>query len=178
MIQCLSKEEVNDQFGSLTMFQKNGLQALIAKVEYLGGISVFDENKLHGSPMVFDKRPKGLIIQSLLKSKYQVGISDECFKYFSIEHKDNIVGKKDKSVIGRALIGGVLLGPVGALVGGMSGIGEKDIKSKTIPDNILTIAFDDEGNERYFCFSVSMKNFKSTEEYFLRHYKDKMKYLE
>ncbi|WP_286909290.1 zinc-ribbon domain-containing protein [Clostridium sp. UBA1652] len=32
---------------------------------------------------------------------------------------------KDKSVIGRSVVGGLILGPVGALVGGMSGIGSK-----------------------------------------------------
>ncbi|WP_143314488.1 hypothetical protein [Clostridium sp. HBUAS56017] len=33
--------------------------------------------------------------------------------------------EKDKSVVGRALVGGVVLGPIGAAVGGMSGIGSK-----------------------------------------------------
>lgn len=32
---------------------------------------------------------------------------------------------KDKSVIGRAVVGGLILGPVGAVVGGMSGLGTK-----------------------------------------------------
>lgn len=34
--------------------------------------------------------------------------------------------QKDKSVIGRGVAGGLLLGPVGAIVGGMSGIGQKN----------------------------------------------------
>lgn len=33
--------------------------------------------------------------------------------------------EKNKSTIGRSAIGGVLLGPLGAIVGGMSGIGTK-----------------------------------------------------
>lgn len=33
--------------------------------------------------------------------------------------------EKSKSVAGRAVVGGIVLGPVGALVGGMSGIGNK-----------------------------------------------------
>jgi DNA-directed RNA polymerase subunit RPC12/RpoP len=32
----------------------------------------------------------------------------------------------DKSVIGRAVVGGLILGPLGAIVGGMSGIGNKE----------------------------------------------------
>lgn len=37
---------------------------------------------------------------------------------------------KNKSVIGRAALGGIIFGPLGAIVGGMSGIGQKPIKSK------------------------------------------------
>jgi len=36
------------------------------------------------------------------------------------------LSKTDKSVIGRAVIGGLILGPLGAIVGGMSGIGNKE----------------------------------------------------
>lgn len=34
--------------------------------------------------------------------------------------------KMDKSVIGRAVVGGLILGPLGAIIGGMSGIGSKE----------------------------------------------------
>ena len=36
------------------------------------------------------------------------------------------LSKSDKSVIGRAVVGGLILGPLGAIVGGMSGIGSKE----------------------------------------------------
>jgi len=36
------------------------------------------------------------------------------------------LSKTDKSVIGRAVVGGLILGPLGAIVGGMSGIGSKE----------------------------------------------------
>lgn len=38
------------------------------------------------------------------------------------------IEKQSKSIAGRAVIGGVLLGPVGAIVGGMTGFGTKDKK--------------------------------------------------
>jgi predicted ATP-dependent serine protease len=41
------------------------------------------------------------------------------------------LSKTDKSVIGRAVVGGLILGPLGAIVGGMSGIGNKEkLKNK------------------------------------------------
>ena len=45
-----------------------------------------------------------------------------------ISEKDII--EKQKSVVGRAVVGELLLGPLGAIVGGMSGIGDKS-KSET-----------------------------------------------
>lgn len=44
---------------------------------------------------------------------------------------DEMVTEKDKSVIGRAIIGGVLTGGLGAIIGGISGIGTKKKKKKT-----------------------------------------------
>lgn len=38
--------------------------------------------------------------------------------------------ESDKSVVGRAVVGGVLLGPLGAIVGGMSGIGSSTKANK------------------------------------------------
>ena len=38
-------------------------------------------------------------------------------------------GLKDKSVIGRAVVGAVVLGPIGAIVGGLSGLGSKNVKN-------------------------------------------------
>jgi len=174
-MKCLTKDEANEEFGTLSFFQKNGTQTLIAKIEYFCGVDLFDENKLFSSPVVLYMRPKGLIISSLMKSKIQIGILDENINYIVIEHKENIVGKKDKSIIGRAVIGGVLLGPLGAIIGGMSGIGEKEIKSKAIPDNIVSISYKDNLTDKIMSFSLSTKNFKATEEYFIRHYKNKYK---
>lgn len=43
---------------------------------------------------------------------------------------ENEIIESGKSTVGRALVGGVLLGPLGAIVGGMSGIGNKTKSSK------------------------------------------------
>jgi len=49
--------------------------------------------------------------------------------------------KKSKSVIGRAAVGGVLLGPVGAVVGGLSGLGSTEITNKKIKTEAIAIEF-------------------------------------
>lgn len=45
-------------------------------------------------------------------------------------HNEMVI-QKDKSVIGRAVVGGVLLGGLGAIIGGMTGIGSKKKSKKT-----------------------------------------------
>lgn len=44
---------------------------------------------------------------------------------------------KDKSVVGRAVAGGLLLGPLGAVIGGMSGIGTKSRKLDQETDYLI-----------------------------------------
>ena len=51
---------------------------------------------------------------------------------------------KDKSVIGRAALGGLLLGPLGAVVGGVSGVGDKK-KEKTLI--FLSVEYTDKDGE-------------------------------
>ena len=52
-----------------------------------------------------------------------------------------ITERKSKSVIGRAAVGGILLGPVGAVVGGLSGLGSTDISNKRIKAEAIAIEF-------------------------------------
>ncbi|TPG75610.1 hypothetical protein EEL32_24080 [Brevibacillus laterosporus] len=46
--------------------------------------------------------------------------------------------KQDKSVIARGVVGGVLIGPLGAIVGGMSGVGSKHKKGNYLVINYKT----------------------------------------
>ena len=82
--------------------------------------------------------------------------------------------KKSKSIIGRALVGGLILGPVGAIVGGMTGIGDKE-KSKSLSgiDNILSISYTENDIEYILLFECSDKKAKKVYEYFNKNYPDK-----
>lgn len=71
------------------------------------------------------------------------------FSFFNISHQQiismNFISHKEltnenKSVVGRAVVGGLLLGPLGAIVGGMSGIGSK---IKTLGNFYFAINFYD-----------------------------------
>ncbi len=60
--------------------------------------------------------------------------------------------KKGRSVVGRAVVGGLILGPLGAIVGGMSGIGDNEqLKNK----HYLIINFWDEISRTAQTFLIS-----------------------
>ena len=64
--------------------------------------------------------------------------------------------QKQKSVIGRAAVGGLLFGGLGAVVGAVSGTGTKEAKDPTL---YFIISYtDSEGNEQYL-------EFKDTRQY-------------
>jgi hypothetical protein len=76
--------------------------------------------------IVFHKN--GLKIHSGVFKKFEIPYSN----IITVQYEDrDSLGNyktKDKSVVGRAVAGGLLLGPLGAVVGGMSGIGTKSKK--------------------------------------------------
>lgn len=58
---------------------------------------------------------------------------------------DNLFAEKNKSVIGRGIVGGLLFGPAGALLGGLSGLGTKQVQSGS--DIPLIIAYANKDGE-------------------------------
>jgi len=82
---------------------------------------------VEGIPFVNSGDP---ILLCLYKDKVTIG--DKCtiplqdIKNIAILTEKELV-EKEKSVIGRAVVGGALLGPLGAVVGGMSGVKNKQV---------------------------------------------------
>lgn len=67
---------------------------------------------------------------------------------------DNLFVEKNKSVIGRGIVGGLLFGPAGVLLGGLSGLGTKQVLGGS--DIPLIIAYaNKEGEIQNIIFGVA-----------------------
>ena len=177
-MKLLNKAELNKYLEKeSTWFPKR----LVNKVAYVSGIEPFDE-LLNGrlftevvAPINFHFRPKGLQIEIMKGIKfYSIGIQESNILSINLEGQNQLFDLKNKSVIGRAVVGGLILGPVGAIVGGMTGIGQKQV-STNMPENLLSISFLEGNDERIILFSCKNKHRKDVENYFLKHYKNKFK---
>lgn len=70
---------------------------------------------------------------------------------------DDTITEKEKSVIGRAVVGGLIFGVVGAIVGGMSGIGTKrEIKT----EYFIKVTFNDNNELLLAPFMNNPENYK------------------
>jgi len=68
--------------------------------------------------------------------------------------------KKDRSVIGRGIAGGLLLGPLGAIIGGMSAVG----KQKHIKGQFLILNYIPAGQDETKVMAFDMKNLASAKK--------------
>ena len=115
---------------------------------YVDGIDLFENGLAVEASLNVEK--ECLTIKPRLGKKTDVNVKFEQITGFDVV-KDEDVIEKSKSVAGRAVIGGVFLGPLGAIVGGMTGIGNKQkstshtymvINYRSIDEEIKVIIFE------------------------------------
>ena len=99
-----------------------------AKFQYVDGLNIFQDNEIVN--LYLDDDEQRIVISEFLAKKPK----EAYLKYSQITNAEVLSEKeiieKSKSVIGRAAVGTILLGPLGGIVGGISGVGDKK-KSKT-----------------------------------------------
>ena len=175
-MKILDKTELNKYLEKeSTWFPKR----LVSNLAYVSGIEPFEEllnGKLFTEVIAqinIRFRTKGLQVEIMKGIKYHsVGILEPDILSINLEGQNQLFEQKNKSVIGRAIVGGLVLGPVGAIVGGMTGIGQKQIATN-MTENILSISFSENGEEKIILFSCKNKHRKDVENYFLQNYKSK-----
>ena len=175
-MKLLDKNELNSHLEKESTWTP---KRLVSKLDYISGVEPFDEllnGKLFTEAVALINlrfRPNGLQIEIMKGiSYYSVGILEREILSINLEGQNQLFEQKSKSVIGRAIVGGLILGPVGAIVGGMTGIGQKQVATN-MPENILSISFLEDGTEKIILFSCKNKNRKDVELYFLQNYRNK-----
>jgi hypothetical protein len=152
-MKLISKDELNRKIGKSSMWSP---KQIIGDCDYIAGIPEIDDklgaqNFFKIKPAVnLVKRENGLEISLMHNFKYNyLGVSNSDIKSITIE-KGSIIDIENKSVLGRAIVGGILFGPLGALIGGASGVKDKVLKDN---DNLIIITNTSEG-EKAILFSI------------------------
>lgn len=118
-------------------------------LQFVDGIDNFSNGEL--VELSYHETENEIRIKSgAVKDKPVVHLSlDKIVNADVIREKDII--EKQKSVAGRAAVGGLILGPLGAIVGGMSGIGSK---KKTKVKYYMVINYKKDGEIKVLSFEI------------------------
>jgi hypothetical protein len=104
------------------IFGKKNKEVKPVELTYIDGVEGYSKGTVVTLSLNDEKQ---CLVMEALKGNYPlVNISFEKIVAANLVHERDVI-ESNKSTAGRAIVGGVLLGPLGAIVGGMSGIGTK-----------------------------------------------------
>ena len=127
MLHILQKKDVPTLLG-----KGNWLSVKLVIDNYIGGVPAYEDQKI--TQTIFEYLDKGLCITGYVGfTQIITGFLHDKMVSWDIQESDYSMVKEDKSVIKRALVGGLLLGPAGAIVGGMSGLKDSEKKTYNAP---------------------------------------------
>jgi len=171
-MQAVPKQEVKRRIGSSSFWFPT---QLVGDLKYASGIEAFDDQI--DSSFLLDLPVNVIVHEDGWEFQMQRGLEttrvpirgqdlvQACF-----ERAEEVIRKKDRSVIGRALAGGFLMGPVGAIVGGMTGLKDKEVDQT--PDSFLTVNVSNDGRyevskqTHVLTFTVAKNDLESVETFF------------
>ncbi len=167
-MEILTKRQVQDRLGGSSFWAP--IQ-LVNKVSYASGIDPYDEllgeSWLDEAPLIVVVRSRGMELQLMVGFSYnRVAIPDEVQEKLVVEPAEKVVEEKERSIVGRALAGGLLVGPVGAVVGGMTGLRDKNVDET--PDSFITIEVSYQ--EAPIVFTVSEDYREEVSRFFQEHF--------
>jgi hypothetical protein len=175
LMKILKSDEVDSILGKNSFFKQ--APAITQKIEYVSGVDCYDD--LIDPSLVFKAirlmnlaaKPNGLLLQLTQGFKnYYVALTNDEIKSIHLEDKEQVYSKKERSVVGRAIVGGLVLGPLGAVVGAASGL-KDGVKKGEMPDLLLSITKHDDSIVVLSCkykhkidvHNFLLKNFKQYE---------------
>lgn len=130
----MKKSEIEKIIGGESFFNR---KRLVGKLDYMGGVESFDKHLDESTYMnnvtcinLFI-HANGIQVMMLLNLNIiRTAIKFEDIKSISIESGESITTQKDKSVLGRTILGGLVFGGIGAIVGAASGLNNSETVSK------------------------------------------------
>ncbi|MDW7668702.1 MAG: hypothetical protein SCJ93_07740 [Bacillota bacterium] len=141
----IEEREVKKECGKKG-FMSSSLKHIL---KYISGVPEIDEViKNNGLDYVFvvdiveRKNCFEVVFKGRKQFTYYAAIDRKSIKQIFLEDMQQVYKEKERSVAGRALLGGVLFGPAGAIVGGMTGVKNKK-KKQIMPEMVLSIIYED-----------------------------------
>jgi hypothetical protein len=169
-MRLINKKEIESLIGKSNFIPKR----LGIKMHYVAGIPEMD--KIIDGRSFLNK--EAFASFTLRESGVEFRFLNAFKSYFAVlpltniieiayESKEQLYKTKERSVIGRAVVGGLVLGPIGAIIGGMSGVKDKTTK-QSMPDLLLTFIYNDNsGTKQALVISTEYKQ-QQIVEFFLK----------
>lgn len=168
----LTKEEYKKwgQFGFSQSIRMGSTET--SSLKYLAGIESISTELSEipqNSKTIIEMLKEGLVFKIKINNKtYALGLKKENLKKIVAEKQEDVIANKEKSVIGRAIVGGLLFGGIGAVTGGLSALNPT---KKTINGGAyLSLFITEENQEKILLFKVDNKNINFNVKFFSKEY--------